>query len=87
MVRAMDMSMVATAQRKQGIWMFFFFFRWENTVNLPKLLKICFTQVIYLQQGDIFEVLKIKGCTRIVVQLQSFGFKANFDLGDNPIME
>ena len=29
--------------------------------------KYDFTQEIYLQHRDIFEVLKIKGCTRVVV--------------------
>ena len=34
-------------------------------------------------------VLKIKGCTRIVMDTAKkiFGFEANLEMGDNPIME
>ena len=50
-----------------------------------------FSQGIYLKQRKVFEVLRIKrygmACDGKQLDLQSFGFEANFDFGDNPIME
>ena len=54
---------IATAQGKYEIWMFIFPDR-ENTTNLPKILRICFTQEMY---HPTWEVLKIKGCAGIAV--------------------
>ena len=50
---------VATAQRERGIWIFIFPDR-ENTGNFRKQLKICFTEGIYLQHRDNFNVLKTR---------------------------
>ena len=44
------------------------FFQTGKTLGIcQKILKYVFTQRIYLQHRHKFEVLKIKGCTRIVV--------------------
>ena len=41
--------------RKPGIWMFIFS-DGENTGNLSKILKLVFTQGIYFQHSENFEV-------------------------------
>ena len=48
---------VATAQGKQGIWMFIITDR-ENTENVPKIIKIRFYTGIYLQPGGKFGSFK-----------------------------
>ena len=35
--------------------------------EVAKILKICFRQLLYLIRRDTFEVLKIKGCDRVIV--------------------
>ena len=47
---------------------FSFFQKGKAQGICQKILKICFTEGIYLQHRENFEVLKIKECTRIVVQ-------------------
>ena len=42
----------------------FIFSRQKTQGICLKILKLVFTQGIYLQHGDYTEVLKIKGCTR-----------------------
>ena len=54
---------VATAQGKQGIWMFIFP-DGKNTGDMHEILRYVFTQGIYLQDGN-FEVLKTEGIPRL----------------------
>ena len=86
--------MVATAQGKHGIWMFIFPDR-ENTRNFTRIINYVFIWEIYLHQTQYFEVLKSKGCTKVVVECcynkdnmryNPLAFVASFELEVIPVV-
>ena len=71
----LTMGRVATTYGEQRIRIFIF----PDGKHLPKnIYKHVFTQGIYLEHSENFEVLKLKGCTWVVVEYCTFGFCSKF---------